>query len=33
MEAPAGCRFFQPESLLLASPPSPATDKKAEEEA
>jgi hypothetical protein len=32
MEAPAGCRFFQPESLPLASP-SPATDKKAEEEA
>ena len=32
-EAPGDCRFSRPESPLLASPPSPTTEKKAEEEA
>ena len=33
IEAPRGHRFSRPESPLLASPPSPATEKKDEEEA
>jgi hypothetical protein len=33
IEAPGDCRFSRLESPLLTSPPSPATEKKAEEEA